>query len=131
MKFLVGCKANLQGTKQLQAEQEGKETMMRQGGQGHQICLWETEEEGEGRHLWSYTETVRTSEAQERMETPRMQGLTWRLSCARSRTYTLMSCGLHRGEHAESLSPEVKEGTKACDMIHMVTLYPGHRGMKG
>lgn len=80
------------------------------------MCLWETEEEGEGSYLWSYTETVRTPEAQERLETSRMQGLTWKLSCARSQPYTPMSCGLHHGEHAESLSPEVKEGIKACDM---------------
>lgn len=53
-------------------------------------------------------------EARERLETLRMQGLTWRLSCARSWPHTPMSCRFHHGEHAELLSLEVD--AKACDM---------------
>lgn len=45
-------------------------------------------------------------EAQERLETLRMQGLTWRLSCARSWPHMLMSCRFHHGKHAELLSFE-------------------------
>lgn len=51
----AGCKARLWGAKQLQAEQEGKGTMITQG---HEARLWGTEEEGQGKHLWSHTGTA-------------------------------------------------------------------------
>jgi len=55
-------------------------------------------------------------EAQERLGMPRMQGLTWRPSHARSQPPTQTSCGLHHGQCAESLSPKVEEDAKACGM---------------
>lgn len=49
-------------------------------------------------------------EAQEGLETPRTQGLTWILSCARSQPHTRTPCGICHGERVELLPPGA-EGT--------------------
>lgn len=101
--FSSGCKASLWGTKQLQAEQEGNDHAERAKPQSVSVG------NGGGRTKQASMELhwdCYSPEARERLETLRMQGLTWRLSCARSWPHMPMSCRFHHGEHAELLSLE-------------------------